>query len=106
MAKIVTVQDLSETESLRLTIGLADNGIIIRNRDCDDDVMLALTGPGTRKPDGYGYDIDHSNEYSAIGKKVFDWLDNYVRIEQGSNMVVTGFDLDISAKCVGREIEE
>ena len=39
MAKIVTVQDLSETESLRLTIGLADNGIIIRNKDYDDEVI-------------------------------------------------------------------
>lgn len=57
MAKI----DNLPTEKMRLTIEFADNGIILRDPDCEDIVELALTGKGTIKSmGGEYYDQDHS----------------------------------------------
>ena len=44
-------------EKMRLVIEFADNGIILRNPDCEDEVTLALAkGEWTDS-------IDHSDEY-------------------------------------------
>ena len=90
------------TERMQLTIEFADNGIILRNPDIEDDVRLALTGNGTRKKDGYGYDIDHSAEYRAIGKKIYDWLKEEVVLEHEDYWLTTGAKLDIKAVLTGR----
>lgn len=87
MAKKMT----SQTETLRMELELADNGIILRNPDCVDDVTLAIDE-----------DIIRRSGYEAIGKKLLDWLINVVFEEHCSEFVVTGFDIKIDAKCVGR----
>ena len=91
-------------EKMQLTIEFADNGIILRNPDCEDEVTLALTGKGTHKPEGYGYDIDHSEEYRAIGKKTYDWLTEVVVAEYSGYLVTTGAELDITATLNGRRM--
>ena len=45
-------------EKMQLVIEFADNVIILRNPELEDEVTLALTGKSIRKPEGYGYDID------------------------------------------------
>lgn len=95
----------SPIEEQHLTIELADNGIILRNPDCEDEVTLALRGIGTHKPDGYGFDIDHSEEYRAIGKRIYDWLMDVV-LQEHDDMITTGFDLTIQARCTGRDMED
>lgn len=90
-------------EQMKLTIEFADNGIILRNPDLEDEVTLALTGKGTHKPEGYGYDIDHSDEYRAIGQKVYDWLTEVVIAEYSGEWISTGADLSITATLNGRE---
>jgi hypothetical protein len=98
MAKI----DNRPKEKMQLTIEFADNGIILRNHELEDEVTLALTGKGTYKPEGYGYDIDHSEEYRAIGKKIYDWLTEVVVAEYSGYLVTTGAELDITATLNGR----
>ena len=88
----------TEPMTLQMTIELADNGIIIRNPECGDEVTLAL------EKGGYTECIDHSDEYTAIGKKVYDWLINILLAEQDPREIITtGFDLNIVACCCGRE---
>lgn len=60
-------------EQMKLDIEFADNGIILRNPDIEDEVTLALI-KAKHNEVGYGYDIDHTEEYRAIGKKIYDWL--------------------------------
>ena len=83
---------------MKMSIEMADNGIILRNPDCEDDVTLALEkGEWTDC-------IDKSDEYKAVGQKVLDWLMNVVLGDSDPNeIIVTGFDIDINAKCFGRE---
>ena len=91
-------------EKMQLTVEFADNGIILRNPECEDEVTLALTGKGTHKPEGYGYDIDHTDEYKAIGRKVYEWLTEVAVSEHSSYWIATGAELDIVATLTGREI--
>jgi hypothetical protein len=87
----------TEAMTMKISIELADNGIIIRNPDCEDDVTLALSRGQ--------YGEDRTDEYNAIGKIVFDWLMNVVLTEQNLSLILpTGFDIDINTKCFGREI--
>ena len=65
-------------ERMRLTIEFADNGIILRNPELEDEVTLALTGKGIHRDDDFGYTIDHAEEYKSIGKKIYDWLTEVV----------------------------
>lgn len=88
MAKI----DNRPNENMQLTIEFADNGIILRNHELEDEVTLALTG-----------NIDHSEEYRAIGKKIYDWLTEVAVIEHSDYFVTTGADLDITATLNGRK---
>lgn len=102
MARIVK----EPMEKMRMNIELADNGIIIRNPECEDEVTLAMNGGGTRKADGYGYDINHTDEYKAIGKKIYDWLMDVVIQEHEGELVITNFDIDVVATCKGRPFKE
>ena len=95
MAKI----DNRPKEKLRLTIEFADNGIILRNPELEDEVTLALTnGEWTDS-------IDHGDEYKAIGKKVYDWLMDVVVECHAHELICTGAELDIMATLTGRERE-
>ena len=98
MAKISN----NPVETMRLDIEFADNGIILRNPDIEDDVTLALTGPETNITTGRGYKIDHSEEYRAIGKKIYDWLTDVVIAEHADHWVSTGAALHIKAELTGR----
>ena len=90
MAKIVN----NPKEKMRMNIELADNGIIIRNPDEEDEVTLAL-----HRDDS---DRARDEEYLAIGKKVFDWLMEVVIEEHESELIITNFDIDVVATCKGR----
>ena len=95
MAKTVN----NPKEKMRINIELADNGIIIRNPECDDDVTLAITSE-TRT---IYNEKDPTNEYKAIGKKIYDWLLDVVIQEHDDELVITNFDIDIVVTCKGRE---
>ena len=101
MAKI----DNRPKEKMQLTIEFADNGIILRNPDLEDEVTLALTGKGIHRDDGYGYVIDHSEEYRSIGKKIYDWLTEVVVAEYSGDFISTGAELNIMATLTGRKRE-
>lgn len=79
-----------------MNIELADNGIIIRNPDCEDDITLAVT------KGEFNTGFDHSDEHRKIGRKIYNWLMEEVLHEPGSDLIITNFDLDITATCKGR----
>ena len=85
-------KDNRPMESMKLTIEFADNGIILRNPDMEDDVTLALTRD----------ENDHSEEYKAIGRKVYDWLTEVVVEDHSTHYISTGADLYILATLNGR----
>ena len=89
-------------EQMKLDIEFADNGIILRNPDIEDEVTLALIKEKPREI-GYGYEIDHTEEYRAIGKKIYDWLMEVAVPEHADYWVSTGANLHIKAKLIGRE---
>ena len=94
MAKIIN----NPKEKMRMNIELADNGIILRNPDCEDDITLAITSEARTIYN----ERDLSNEYKAIGKKLYDWLLDVVIQEHESDLIITNFDIDIIANCKGR----
>ena len=96
MAKVTNIPK----EKMRMNIELADNGIIIRNPDNEDEVTLAIDR--WRNIGRVDYEGDHTDEYHAIGKKIFDWLLNVV-IEEHTGFIITNFDIDVVATCKGRE---
>ena len=100
MAKI----DNRPKEKMRLTIEFADNGIILRNPELEDEVTLALIKE-KHKEVGYGYDIDHTEEYRVIGKKIYDWLTEVAVVEHSDYFITTGAELDITATLNGRRRE-
>lgn len=88
-------------EKMRMNIELADNGIIIRNPDCEDEVTLAITSDARTIYN----DKDLSNEYKAIGQKVYDWLLDVVIQEHEDELIITNFDIDVVATCKGRAMQ-
>ena len=94
MAKVTN----TPKEKMRMNIELADNGIIIRNPENEDEVTLAITSNDYINRDEH----DLKNEYQAIGKKIYDWLLNVV-IEDHTDFIITNFDIDVVATCKGRE---
>ena len=79
---------------MKMSIELADNGIILRNPDCEDDVTLALEKPEISER--------HGDEYRAIGWRVYDCLMNVLLLEQSQNEIITtGFDITVIARCTG-----
>ena len=85
-------------EKMRMNIELANNGIIIRNPDCEDDVTLAITSEARTIYN----EKDLTNEYKAIGKKIYDWLLDVVIQEHDTELIITNFDIDVVATCKGR----
>ena len=97
MAKVTN----NPKEKMRMNIELAYNGIIISNPDCEDDITLAITSEAKTIYN----ERDLSNEYKAIGKKIYDWLLDVVIQEHESDLIITNFDIDIVATCKGREFK-
>lgn len=81
-------------EKMQLNIEFADNGIILRSPECKDDVSLALAKD--LGPNGCQINIDHSDEYKAIGKKIYDWLSGRMADYSGY-LDYYGAKLDITA---------
>ena len=94
-------------EKMRLTIEFADNGIILRNPELEDEVKLALTKIVEYDPhvSRDRYDFVHDDEYKAIGKKIYGWLNNEVVPGYSDMWVTQGAELDITATLTGRERE-
>ena len=101
MAKI----DNRPKEKMQLTIEFADNGIILRNPELEDEVTLALTTETTSTSLARVCDFDHTEEYRAIGKKIYDWLTEVAVAEHADYWVSTGAELDIVATLTGRKNE-
>lgn len=87
-------------EQMRLTIEFADNGIILRNPDLEDEVTLAM------HPD-CGNNLHGTapvEEYKAIGKKVYTWLTEVAITEHSDTWISTGAELTITATLTGRKM--
>ena len=97
-------QATAPAECLKMNIELADNGIIIRNPENEDEVTLAMTK--AEGVTGLGYKPDHSNEYQLIGMKIYSWLMDVVIQEHVDELIVTNFDIDVVATCKGRPFNE
>ena len=92
MTKIVN----NPKEKMRMNIELADNGIIIRNPDNEDEVTLAM------EKGEWTDNLDHSDEYKAIGRKIYSWLMDVV-IQEHSDFIITNFDIEVVATRKGHE---
>lgn len=88
-------QVTAPAECLKMNIELADNGIIIRNPENEDEVTIAMV------KEEWSSNIDHTIEYEAIGRKIYKWLQDI--IEERTDFIIYGFDLDIKAVAKGRE---
>ena len=95
MAKTVN----NPKEKMRMNIELADNGIIIRNPDCKDEVTLAVEKEAA---DG----MWHGSEERAIGRKIYSWLMDVVIQEHEGELIITNFDIEVVATCKGRPFNE
>lgn len=82
-------------DKMRMNIELADNGIIVRNLDSEDDVTLALEKI-------VDFNNDHSDEFRLIGEKIYSWLTDVVILAHKDELIITDFDIDIVATCKGR----
>ena len=89
-------------ETMKLDIEFADNGIILRNPDIEDEVTLALTKETTSTSLARVCDFDHTEEYRAIGKKLYDWLTDVAVPEHADHWITTGARLSIKAELEGR----
>ena len=96
MAKTVN----NTKEKMRMNIEIADNGIIIRNPENEDEVTLAMEKAETGV---YLPEVDHSDEYKAIGRKIYDWLMDMECDKHRGDLIITNFDIDIVATCKGHE---
>ena len=97
MAKTVN----NPKEKMRMNIELADNGIIIRDPENEDEVTLAMTK--AEGVTGLCYRSDHSDEYQLIGMKIYSWLIDVVIQEHEGEFVITNFDIDVVATCKGHD---
>ena len=97
-------QATAHAECLKMNIELADNGIIIRNPELEDDVTLAMDRG--HNIGSYNYEPDHSEEYQTIGRKIYDWLFNTVIENHRDDLIITAFDIDIQAVAKGRDFAE
>lgn len=83
-------------EKMRMNIELADNGIIIRNPDDEDDVTLAVEGVSRCD------EVNHLEEHRLIGLKIYSWLMDVLLVEHYTDLIITNFDIEITATCKGR----
>lgn len=93
-------QATAPAECLKMNIELADNGIIIRNPENEDEVFLAME---SYRPTSDGPSTDHSDEYKLIGMKVYHWLFDEVLEKHSDKLIITNFDIDVVAVAKGRE---
>ena len=91
-------KDNKPKEKMRLAVEFADNGIILRNPECEDEVTLAVHPDTGYNPKG----ADYSEEYKAIGQKIYDWLLNVVVEDHSYEWISTGAELSITATLDGR----
>lgn len=91
-------KDNKPKEKMRLTVEFADNGIILRNPEYEDEVTLAVHPDTGYNPKG----ADYSEEYKAIGQKIYDWLLNVVVEDHSYEWISTGAELSITATLDGR----
>lgn len=84
MAKVTN----NPKEKMRMNIELADNGIIMRNPENEDEVTIAL----------------EKSEPSVIGQKIFSWLET-VAHDHKNDFIITNIDIDITATFKGREFK-
>lgn len=84
MAKVTN----NPKEKMRMNIELADNGIIIRNTENEDEVTIAL----------------EKSEPRVIGQKIFSWLET-VAHDHKNDFIITNIDIDITATFKGREFK-
>ena len=91
-------------ETMKLDIEFADNGIILRNPDCEDEVTLALTKETTSTSLARLCDFDDTEKHRAIGKKIHDWLLKVVVSEHADHWINTGVNLHIKAELIGRAV--
>ena len=89
-------------EQMKLNIEFADNGIILRNPYIEDEVTLALTKETLSTSLERFCDINHTEEYRAIGKKIYDWLTEVAVADHAGHWVSTGAKLHITAELTGR----
>ena len=94
-------QATARAEYLKMNIELADNGIIIRNPNEEDEVTLALN---LRDSCDYNGDNCREDEYKAIGKKVFDFLMDDI-VENHTEFIITNFDIEVQVVAKGREFQ-
>ena len=88
------------SERLRMTIEYAENGIIIRRHDYGG-VEVVVT-----KKELEGVGDMYENEYKAIGKHIYGWLDDCVIAEHQDELIIGAMELDITATCKGEEAED
>jgi CHAT domain-containing protein len=85
---------VTAAETLRMNIELADNGIIIRNPDIEDEVILAMAKDKWSEDNSH-----HDDEYRAVGKIIYNWLMDVVLQNQDPNEIITtGFQLGNQCK--------
>jgi len=90
-------------ETMRLDIEFADNGIILR--DFEGNVTLALS---KELPMEEGGELDQTEAYCAIGKKIYEWLTDEA-CNHADHWESTGANLHIihiKAELTGREIND
>ena len=92
-------------ETMRIDIEFADNGIILRNPDIEDEVTLALRTETISTSLERFCDINHTEEYRAIGKKIYEWLTDGAITEHADRWITTGAHLHINAELTGRPKE-
>ena len=90
-------------ETMRFDIEFANNGIILRNPDCEDEVTLALGHTLEEIYTKGGKHDWHAKEYYAIGKKIYDWLAEVAVADNADHWVSTGARLSIKAELTGRK---
>lgn len=81
---------------VKMTIELADNGIILRNPENSDIVTVA-------KVDDYGHSEDKNDVYKAVGRQLMAALEAQ-DIPQGKKLY--GYKLDISVQLVTKPLGE
>ena len=94
---------LNKSEKMEMRIELADNGIILRDEDCN--VHVVMHGESTKNAD-YGYKIDHTPERKAIGSWVYEFLMESVLPEHEDELSIVGFDIEIIARPYGYRDED
>lgn len=90
----------TEPDVLRISIDLANNGVIIRNPDDEGDVQLVLYKPHCEN--SFSTESAHDDEYKEIGKRIVFWMYNAVLEMHSDELNVTGFNMEVAVSCIGR----